>query len=104
FYCSINFSNILTFPTRRSSDLNTGVTFGGIVGSTALTSLDVTGATALNGSAITTSGTQAYHSATSLGADTILSTTNNGVSFDNTIDRAEAYTLVIIRIPSPITV
>lgn len=72
---------------------NTGVTFGGAVATP--TSLDVTGATNLNAS-VTTTGTQAYHSAVTLGANATLTTTNSSVTFDSTIDRdATARTLTI---------
>jgi filamentous hemagglutinin family protein len=66
------------------------VTFGGVVGATALTSLTVTsaGTTAINGGAVTTTGTQSYVGTTggiTLGADTTLTTTNALITLGNQV-------------------
>lgn len=81
---AITFGSTLTGAFALTLSGATNVIFGGAV--TTLTSLDVTGATNLNAN-ITTTGTQAYHSAVTLGANVTLTTTNSGVSFDTTIDR-----------------
>ncbi|MGB6261428.1 MAG: filamentous hemagglutinin N-terminal domain-containing protein, partial [Rhodanobacter sp.] len=65
-------------------------TFAGAVGtSNALTSLttDSGGSTKLGGT-ITTSGTQTYNDAVTLGSDTVLTTTNSAVNFTGTVDNA----------------
>jgi filamentous hemagglutinin family protein len=67
--------------------------FDGTVGATTkLVSLSVSGTSALNGSGITTTGTQTYSGATTLGADTTLKS-SSAVSFGSTIDGA--YSLAV---------
>jgi hypothetical protein len=64
-------------------------TFGGAVGgTTALTSLttDLGGTTAINGGAITTTGSQTYGDAVTLGANDTLTSTGGNISFANTIN------------------
>ncbi|MDE1149843.1 MAG: filamentous hemagglutinin N-terminal domain-containing protein [Azospirillaceae bacterium] len=66
-------------------------TFGGPVGgTTALSSLYVSGTAALNGGAISTVGNQTFHGAVTLGADTTLATSLAGsvVSFSGTLNGA----------------
>jgi len=66
--------------------------FGGAVGGLApLTSLSVSGSSALDGGAITTSGTQTYTGAVTLGADTSLNAST--LTFDGTIDGAHALSI-----------
>ncbi|MGN6706805.1 MAG: two-partner secretion domain-containing protein, partial [Rhodanobacter sp.] len=73
------------------SVVGSGVTtFAGAVGSsTALTNLttDAGGSTQLGGT-ITTSGTQTYNDAVTLGSDAVLTTTNSAVKFVSTVDNA----------------
>jgi filamentous hemagglutinin family protein len=63
--------------------------FGGTVGTTALTSLLVTGSTTINTAAISTTGTQTYEGTVLLGADTTL-TAGGLVNFQSTVDGAQA--------------
>ena len=61
--------------------------FGGAVGgTTALTSLTVTGTSALNGGSVKTSGVQAYDGAATLGANATLTSTGGQVNFVQTLD------------------
>jgi len=77
--------------THALSVVDSGTTtFAGAVGtSNALTSLttDSGGSTKLGGT-ITTSGTQTYNDAVTLGSDTVLTTTNSAVNFTGTVDNA----------------
>ena len=69
-------------------DANTIATFGGAVGGgSALASLSVIGAAAINGGTIITTGAQQFGGATSIGANTTL-TTGGTVTFDSTVDGA----------------
>ena len=62
------------------------VTFSSAVGgSAALAGLTVTGPTTIDAN-VTTSGTQSFNSAVTLGADATLSTTNSAVDFASTVD------------------
>ena len=75
------------------------VTFGGAVGTGALTSLSsltVTGdSIALNGGGVRTAGLQSYTGAVTLGDDTTLTTTDSDVTFTSTIRNTIAQTLTI---------
>ena len=64
---------------------NTGVTFTGAVGTP--TSLDVTAPNININANVTTTGAQSYHGAITLGGNSVLTTTNNPIVFDSTIDR-----------------
>ena len=71
------------------------VSFGGIVGgTTSLTSLSSSGsgAVALNGD-VSTTGSQSYTGAVTLGATGVLTTTNSGVTFGSTINGAYGLTV-----------
>jgi len=59
---------------------------------TGLSSLHVTGSSGINTNTVTTTGTQAYDGAVSLGTDTTLS--GNGVSFSSTVNGARALSVV----------
>lgn len=61
---------------------------GAVTGVTTLTT-DAAGSTRL-GAAITTSGTQTYHDAVTLGGDTALKTTNSAITFGGTVDNDTA--------------
>ena len=65
--------------------------FDGTVGGTPLASLSVSGTTAIDTTAISTTGTQTYTGAVTLGSDTTL--TGSAVSFDYTIDGTQALTV-----------
>ena len=60
-------------------------------------SLNVAGTTDLNGSTVTTTGTQTYTGAVVLSANTVLTTTNSAVLFGSTIDNSTttAYSLTV---------
>ncbi len=63
---------------------NAATTFGGALGNTlALTSLttNATGTTSINGGGVATTGAQTYNDNVTLGAPTILTTTNSNVTF-----------------------
>jgi len=67
--------------------------FDGTVGATTkLTSLSVSGTSALDGGGITTTGTQTYSGATTLGADTTLKS-SSAVTFGSTLDGAHSLTV-----------
>ncbi|HTZ50406.1 MAG TPA: FlgD immunoglobulin-like domain containing protein, partial [Spirochaetia bacterium] len=69
--------------------------FGGVVGTTALTTVSVAGTTAMNGGAITTTGGQTYTGAVTLGAATTL-TGGAGqlVWFQGTLDGGHTFAVV----------
>ncbi len=76
---------------NRTLAVNTGATttFGGALGNTlALASLttDAGGTTAINGGSVTTTGTQTYNDAVTLGATTSLTTTNSAITFANSVN------------------
>ncbi|WP_164857375.1 filamentous hemagglutinin N-terminal domain-containing protein [Sphingomonas crocodyli] len=72
-------------------------TFGGVVGTVALTSLTTNagGTTAINGGSITTTGAQTYNDAITLATNNATLTSNNAgaISFDSTINGARALTV-----------
>lgn len=84
---SIQFAGTLNSAgANRSLTVNSNgtTTFSGAVGNAlALASLttNATGTTALNGGAVTTTGAQTYNDNVTLGAATVLSTTNSNVTF-----------------------
>jgi filamentous hemagglutinin family protein len=93
----ITFNNTVNGLTDGGQTLTVnganGVVFGNtttdIVGGTnRLAALTVTGATTLNGSAITTTGSQAYNSNVTLGTDVALTSSSGGVTFDGTLNGA----------------
>jgi filamentous hemagglutinin family protein len=93
----ITFNNTVNGLTDGGQTLTVnganGVVFGNtttdIVGGTnRLAALTVTGATTLNGSAITTTGSQAYNSNVTLGTDVALISSSGGVTFDGTLNGA----------------
>ncbi len=74
-------------PGGQSLTINFNATFGGLVGNLApLSSLSVTGTTAFNAAgslatpSVTTTGTQSYAGAVTLGADTALATAGSAVT------------------------
>lgn len=78
---------------NRTLAVNTTATtlFSGAVGNTlALASLTTNagGATAINGGIVTTTGTQTYGEAVSLGVMTNLNTTNSAITFNSTVNTA----------------
>ncbi len=78
--------------TARSLTVSGNASFGGVVGGThSLASLAVSGATAIDTTAITTSGTQTYTGAVTLGDNAAL--TGTTVSFGSTVDGANALTV-----------
>jgi hypothetical protein len=74
----INFHSTIDGAQALSLQSTGTTTLTGAVGGTPLTSISVTGPLAVNGGAITTSGTQTYALAVTLGADTVF-TANSGV-------------------------
>ncbi|MDO8953770.1 MAG: hypothetical protein Q7V63_02875 [Gammaproteobacteria bacterium] len=70
----------------------TSVAIGSVAGNslTGVSTLDVTGATTINAGTMTTSGTQAYHSAVTLGSTVAMSATT--ATFDNTVNALVANT------------
>lgn len=84
---NIHFAGTLNSTgANRSLAVNSNgvTTFSGAVGNTfALASLttNATGTTVLNGGAVTTTGAQTYHDNVTLGATTVLSTSNSNVTF-----------------------
>ncbi len=97
--CGIGFTSTIDGGKTLSIANSSGaITFGGAIGGgTPLTSLTVgTGdATGLNGGTITTAGAQDYKSAVTLGANTTLTTNNNSVTFESTVDSPVAGSLNI---------
>jgi filamentous hemagglutinin family protein len=98
----ITFNNTVNGLTDGGQTLTVnganGVVFGNdttdIVGGTnRLAALTVTGATTLNGSAITTTGSQAYNSNVTLGTDVALTSSGGGVTFDGTLNGANNLTV-----------
>jgi autotransporter-associated beta strand protein len=87
---AITFNSTITGAFGLTLSGNTGVAFGGAVGATALTSLDITVPTTALNANVTTTGTQSYHSAITLGGNATLTTTNNAVTVDSTIDSVDA--------------
>ncbi len=71
-------------PGTDALTVNGSATFGSIVGTTPLHALHVTGATAVNTTAVSTTATQAYDGALSLGGNATL--TGVGLNFGGTID------------------
>jgi autotransporter-associated beta strand protein len=62
-------------------------TFGGIIGATPLTSLNVfSGPTAINKTAISTTGDQGYSGSVTLGSNSVLTTSTGNIVFSNTVD------------------
>ena len=79
--------------TNRTLAINTNgaTTINGAIGNTlALSSLttDTGGTTTINGSTVTTTTTQTYNDAVTLGAITNLNTTNSAITFANSINAA----------------
>jgi hypothetical protein len=72
---------------------NTGTaTFNGAV--TGLSTLSISGASDLSGSAVTTTGDQTYNGAVTVGADETLSSTSDGeIEFISTVDGAHSLTI-----------
>ena len=89
---TVTFGSTLDDATANTHDLTvTGdAVFDGIVGSTALKSLHVTGGSTIDTTAITTSGAQTYDGAVTLGANANL--TGTTVTFGSTLDDAAANT------------
>ncbi len=85
---TLNSSNTAGISDYRTLSINGNGIFNGIVGATyALGSLDVSGTTAINSASIRTKDNQTYNGVTTLGADTTLSTTNNGtIWFKDNLD------------------
>src|SRR5262249_52829489 len=84
FDSTLDGAHALTVPSNG--------TFGGEVGQTTnLSSLHVTGTSAINTDKITTTGTQAYDTAVTLGSDANL--TGTTVTFASTVDGAHALTV-----------
>ncbi|WP_022681088.1 YDG domain-containing protein, partial [Sandarakinorhabdus limnophila] len=87
-------------------------TFGGTVGvgaaGSALASLTVngavTGTTLLKGGFVTTTGAQDFRNALTLGADTVLTTTNGDVSFGTTVNSSEALSRLSTPAPAALTI
>jgi filamentous hemagglutinin family protein len=93
----ITFNNTVNGLTDGGQTLTVnganGVVFGNdttdiVGGGNRLAALTVTGATTLNGSAITTTGSQAYNSNVTLGTDVALTSSGGGVTFDGTLNGA----------------
>ena len=91
---AIDFTSTVNGGFGLTVNAGTGaVTFGGVVGGTTpLASLAVTGPTTLDGF-VTTTGTQTYNSAVTLGATDTLTTTNGAVDFVSTVDGAFGLTV-----------
>ncbi len=94
---AVNFSSTVNAATAGAQSLavDTGmgtVTFGGAVGGTnSLASLTVSGPSIITGGAVTTSGGQSYIGSVTLGANTVMATTNNGgIRFSSSIDGVTA--------------
>ena len=96
---AITFASTINGDTANTRTLTLSTvgnqTFGGAVGGTApLASFATgTGAVALNGGVVNTSGTQTFNGALTLGADTMLSTTNanattGAIAFNSTVGGA----------------
>ena len=96
-------SNAVTFNSTLNSGsagakalavTSTGTTtFGDAVGSTAAlasVTTDVGGKTAINGGSVKTTGVQTYGDAVTLGAVTLLETTNSTITFSGTLDGTTA--------------
>lgn len=80
---SVNF--VTTVDGAQALTITGDATFGDVVGgTTALTSLSVSGTTLVNGTNITTTGAQTYTGAVTLGANAIFS--GVGITFSSTID------------------
>lgn len=93
----INFASTIIGGFNLIVAAATSVRFGSTVGTTGLSGLDVSAPSGINiNASITTTGAQAYHNAVTLGANAVLTTTNNAITFDSTIDRdATARTLTL---------
>ncbi len=89
--------NSLTVNRTLAVNTNGASTFNSAVGNTlVLTSLttDANGTTVINGGAVTTTGTQTYNDAVTLGASTSLNTTNSGITFASSVNASgQALTL-----------
>ncbi|RXI29415.1 hypothetical protein CP986_12410, partial [Arcobacter aquimarinus] len=95
---TLNSSNTSGISDYRTLSITGNGIFNGTVGATyALGSLDVSGTTAINSASIRTKDNQTYNGATTLGANTTLSTTNNGVIWfkDNLDSTTSARNLTI---------
>jgi hypothetical protein len=95
---TLNSSNTAGTSDYRTLGITGNGIFNGTVGATyALGSLDVSGTTAINSASIRTKDNQTYNGATTLGANTTLSTTNNGVIWfkDNLNSTTSARNLTI---------
>ena len=93
---NINLQNTLTgggFSLATSTSGAGITTFSNTL--SGLSTLTTTGTTAINNTGITTTGAQNYNSAVTIGSDTVLTTTNNLVSFASTITNASARALTI---------
>ena len=93
---TITFASTVDDQTAGTASLTVSgnASFGGVVGgAAALSSLDVTGTTALNGGAVTTTGTQTYAGAVTLGTNTTLTTTNSLVSLGNVSGSGDTLTI-----------
>ncbi len=78
--------------------------FDDVVGNTALSTLQITGTSFLNGGAVTTTSTQYYDGAVTLGKDTLLNTTDSAVTFTGTSATINgAHTLNIQAGNGPVT-
>jgi hypothetical protein len=73
-------------PGGEALTVSGAASFAHAVGTTALSSLSVSGAAALNGGSVTTTGTQTYSGAVTLGADATL--TGTTITFSGTVDAA----------------
>jgi len=79
----------------NSLTINGNAIFGNAVTDTVtgLSSLSISGTTTINTSNITSTGTQDYTGAITLGSDTTLSTTNSNVTINNSVDGAQSLTI-----------
>ncbi len=93
---NLTFSSALNNGYALVASSSGSVIFSGALGgSTPLASVNATGTSGvqLNGGGITTTGTQSYTGAATLGAATTLTTTNNNIAFSSTLNGAQTLTL-----------
>ncbi len=102
---NVIFKSTLDSLTGNKSLLVAGnAEFDDVVGNTALSTLQIIGTSFLNGGAVTTTSTQYYDGAVTLGKATLLNTTNSAVTFTGTSATINgAHTLNIQAGNGPVT-
>ena len=88
---TISFEKTLDGPYALT--VNGNAVFDGIVGTTPLASLTVTGTALIDTGAITTSGLQTYGGAVTLAADSMLTSANGNIGFGATLDGKQNLTV-----------